>query len=242
MFSIFIIIVIISLTQGQLTETIIRQNRPLPSNLFDEIILDGTFDVFLNQSNGISPPTVELETTVSVLEHIIVEIIDNHILSIYIKHPIVIHKNINVYIQFHSPLRRYTIKGTGNTLTDDNGISNTRHEKFILDNRGTADVTMHLNVYELEVYSSGTGNSRFWGQVREQAVFEIKGVGDVDAMNLLTKQVKVNSSGVNTIRVAATYDVQIIVTGVSIVYYQLPSGKKPSKEISIGLGQIIPVS
>ncbi|CAF0765054.1 unnamed protein product [Adineta steineri] len=240
--SIFIIIVSITLIQCEWNETIVRQYRPLPSYFFDEIVIDGAFDIYLSQSNGVSLPTVELETTVTAQRHILIEILDNHILSIHFKRPFVVHKNINAYIQFHSPLRRYTIKGTGNTITDDHGISNTGNDKFILENRGTANVAMHLNVYELEVYLSGTGNSRFWGQVREQALFETKGVGDVNAMNLLAKQVKVHSSGVSTVRVAATDDAQIEVTGVSTVYYRLLSGKKPSKEISTGLGQIISIS
>jgi hypothetical protein len=215
--------------------------HPLSSYFFDEIIVDGAFDVFLSQLSDFSIPTVELETTVTAHKYIIVEILDNHILSIHIKRPLIVHKNINVYIRFNSPLKRYIIKGTGNTITDDNGISNTGNEKFVLENRGTANVAIQLNVDEFEVYLSGTGNSRFWGIVREQALIETKGVGDINALNLLTKQVKVNSAGVSTVRVSATDDVQIEVTGVSTVYYRLSNGKKPSKEITAGLGQIIPV-
>jgi hypothetical protein len=240
LFSIFIILVTISLTEGQWNETVVRQIRPLSPSFFDEIIVDGAFDMYLSQSNRFSLPNVELETTVNAQKHIMVEVLDGHILSIYIKGPLVVHKNINVYIRFNSPLRRYTIKGTGNTITDENGISN--NDKFILDNRGTANVAMQLNVNEFEIYLSGTGNSRFWGQVREQMVLETKGVGDVNAIYLLAKKVKVNSSGVSNVRVAATDDIQIEVTGVSTVYYRLLSGKKPSKVISTGLGQIIPVS
>ena len=239
--SLLLIVVITSLTHARWNQTVIRQKHPLSSNFFDEIIVDGAFDVFLSQFDKISTPTIEIETTVSAQQHIGVEILDEHILFIHIKGPLVIHKNIYAYIQFNSPLRRYTIKGTGNTMTDDNGISNTDNEKFVLDNRGTANVAMQLDVNQLEVYLSGTGNSRFWGYAREQATFETKGVGDVNAMNLITKKAIINSNGVSTVRVAATDDVQIEVTGVSTVYYRLPNGKKPSKEISTGLGQIIRV-
>ncbi|CAF2530357.1 unnamed protein product [Rotaria sp. Silwood2] len=241
LFYIFIIIATISFTQGRLNETIIRQNRPLSPAFFNEIIVDGAFDISLSQLNGMSTPTVEIEIAAYAQKHIIVEILDKHILSIRVKGGLVIHKNINAYVRFNSPLQRYTIKGTGNTKTDDNGITNTGDEKFVLDNRGTANVAIQLNVNEFEFYLSGTGNSRFWGQVREEATFETKGVGDVNAMNLLTKQVKVNSAGVSTVRVAATDDAQIEVTGVSSIYYRLPAEKKPSKEISTGLGQIIRV-
>ena len=242
LFSIFLLFVTASLTVGQINETVIRQIRPLSSFFFDEIIVDGSFDVFLSESNRIPIPTVELETTVHIQNHIIVEILDGHILSLHVKTPVVIHKNINVYIHFNPPLRRYTIKGTGNTVTDENGISNRGDEKFILENRGTANVAMQLNVHEFEVYLSGTGNSRFWGQVRDQLILDTRGVGDVNAINLLAKKVKVNSAGVSTVRVAATDDIQIEVTGVSTVYYRLTNGKKPSRTVTTGLGQIIPFS
>lgn len=240
---IIIIVIYFTLAQGQSNNTVIRQTRPLTSSSFDEIIIDGAFDIFLSQtSNKTSTPIVEIETTVDVQDHVIVEIINNHILSLNIKGSLMFDKNIYAYIRFNSPLRRYTIRGTGNTITDDNGISNEGNDTFILDHRGVANVAIRLNVNEFEVYFTGTGNSRFWGQVRQETTFDAKGVGDINALNLVTKQAKVRAMGVSIIRVAATDDVQIEVTGVSSVYYRLPSGKKPSKAISTGLGKIVPIS
>ncbi|CAF2569439.1 unnamed protein product [Rotaria sp. Silwood2] len=240
---IVIIVVYFSLVQGQINDTVVRQTRPLSSSSFDEIMIDGAFDVFLSQaSNGISTPTVEIETNADIQNRVIVEIINNHILSIHIKGPFMVDKNIYAYIRFNSPLRRYIVKGTGNTITDDNGISNDDKDTFVLDHRGVANVAIRLNVNNFQVYFTGTGNSRFWGQVRQQATFDAKGVGDINALNLSTKQAKVKAMGVSIVRVAATDDVQIEVTGVSSVYYRLPSGKKPSKAISTGLGKIVPIS
>jgi len=240
---IVIIVIYFTLTQGQSNNTVIRQIRPLSSSSFDEIIVDGAFDIFLSQtSNKTSIPIVEIETTVDAQDHVIVEILNNHILSLHIKGPLMFDKNIYAYIRFNSPLHRYTIKGTGNTITDDNGISNEGNDTFILDHRGVANVAIRLNVQEFEVYFTGTGNSRFWGQVRQQTIFDAKGVGDINALNLSTKQVKVRAMGVSIIRVSATDDVQIEVTGISSVYYRLPLGKKPSKAISTGLGKIVPIS
>ncbi|CAF0908675.1 unnamed protein product [Adineta steineri] len=243
LFGISIIIIYFSLANSLSNSTVNRQIRPLTSFSFDEIMVDGAFDVYLTQTlNGTSNPTVEIETNPDIQEHIIVEIIENHILSIHIKGPLMINDNIYAYIRFPSPLRRYTIKGTGNTQTDDNGISNQAIDTFILDNRGVANVAMRLNVTKFEVYFTGTGNSRFWGQVRQDALFDAKGVGDINALNLLTKTAHVQSMGVSIVRVSATDDIQIEVTGVSNVYYRLPAGKKPSKAISTGLGKIVPIS
>jgi hypothetical protein len=243
LFCISIIVISFSLTQGQLNNTVIRQTHPLSSSSFDEIMVNGAFDIFLSQSsNANSTPTVEIETTVDAQNYVIVQIVNKHILSIYINDSLIIDRNIYAFIRFNSPLRRYTIKGTGNTITDDNGISNQGNDTFVLDHRGTANVAIRLDVNELKVYLTGTGNSRFWGQVREQALFDAKGLGDVNAFDLLTKQVKVLATGVSLVRVAATDDVQIEVIGLSNVFYRLPVGKKPSKTVSIGLGKIVSIS
>lgn len=230
------------LAECRLNNTIIRQIRPLSSSSFDEIIVNGAFDIYLSQiSNNISMPIVEIETTVDTQNYVIVEIVNDHILSFHINNSLMIDKNIYAYIRFNSPLRRYTIKGTGNTMTDDNGILNQGNDTFILDNRGVANVAIRLNVNNFEVYFTGTGNSRFSGQVRQQTTFDAKGVGDINALNLAAKQVNVRATGVSIIRVTATDDVLIEVTGISSVYYRLPPGKKPSKAISSGLGKIVPI-
>ena len=75
-----------------------------------------------------------------------------------------------------------------------------------------------------------------------KSTFDAKGVGDINALGLITKQAKVRAMGVSIIRVSATDDVQIEVTGVSSVYYQLPKGKKPSIAVATGLGKIVPMS
>lgn len=245
LFIVFILVGLITCVEchwNERNETVLRLNRPLSSSFFDEILIDGAFDVFLSQSLEPTNPTVELETTVYAQKQIIVEIIDNHILSIHSKTPLIVHRNIHAYIRFNAPLRRYTIKGTGNTITDENGIFMTSDDKFTLDNRGTANVAIQFDVYQLEILLSGTGNSRFWGQVRDEMSLETRGVGDVNAVNLLAKKVSVYSAGVSTVRIAATDDVQIEVTGVSTIYYRLLSGKRPTKTISTGLGQILPLA
>ena len=237
-FSLVLVVVCLHSIEGQLNESVVRQTRSLLST-FDEILIDGAFDVFLSQvTNGSFTPTVEVETNGDVQAGVIVDIVDRHILSIYIKGPMDVQSNVYLYIRFVPPLRRYTIEGTGNTITDDQGISNEGTEKFVVDNRGTTNLALRLNVSEFEVHFTGTGNSRFSGQVRGQTTFDAKGVGDIQALDLLSKQVKVISTGVCIVRVMATDDVHIEVTGISHVYYRLTQGKTPTRTISTGLGQI----
>ena len=241
MLSLFIIaLVALFSAEAQLNYTVVRQNRPLSSS-FDEILVDGLFDILLQQSETPSPPVVEVETVAYAQPQIISEVLENHRLSLRTQGPLILTHNVKVTIRFSTPLRRYTIKGTGNTVTEDPGLFNHGSEKFVFDNRGTANVAMRLNFHAFEADISGTGNSRFWGQIRDRAIFEAKGVGDINALNLVTKEVNVISTGVSTVRVAATDDARIRVTGVSNVYYRLPAGKRPSEAIATGLGQIISV-
>jgi hypothetical protein len=56
-------------------------------------------------------------------------------------------------------LPQYTIKETDNTITDENGLSIAGNDNFILNNRGTANVTLQLDFEELEASLSDTGNT-----------------------------------------------------------------------------------
>ena len=237
-FGLVLAVVCLCSIDGQLNDSVVRQTRSLLST-FDEILIDGAFDVFLSQViNTSSTPTVEVETSVDVQAGVIVDIVDSHILSIYIKGPMDMQNNVYLYIRFVSPLRRYTIQGTGNTITDDQGIINEGTEKFVIDNRGTTNLAIRLNVSDFEVHFTGTGNSRFSGQVRRQTTFDAQGVGDIQALDLISHQVKVISTGVCIVRVMAIEDIHIEVTGISHVYYRLTQGKTPTRTISTGLGQI----
>ena len=240
--SIVFVIVGVSLIQGQVTDPVISQPYPFSPSSFDEIVLDGPFDVLLQQVDTSVAPEVKVETLTSVLKQVVVEIVENHILLLRIQNSLVLQKNIGVTIKFNSPLHRYTVRGTGSAVTDERGIVNNATEKFVLINQGTANLALRLDVYQMEAYFSGTGNTRLWGQVRDQALISAKGVGEINALNLTTKIINVLSSGVSTVRVSATEDALIEVTGISSVYYRLPAGIVPSKAVSFGLGQIIPLA
>lgn len=240
---VLIIISICGLINGEYNESIIRETRPLSSFSFDEIIIDGVFDIYLSSTmNKSVNPTVEIETRIDIQKQILVEIVSNHILHIHTNGSFQTDKNIYVYIRFVSPLRRYTVKGVGNTISDDNGILNLNDELFVVEHHGVGNVALGLNVQQFEYHFIGTGNSRFWGEVRQRTQLNIKGVGDVNTLNLTTKVAQIFASGIGITRVNATEDLEIEVKGLSSVYYQLPSGKSPSKSISTGLGRIVRMS
>ena len=237
-----LIVVICQLTSGQLNGNLVRTNRPLSSS-FNEIVVDGPFDVFLSSTTMTNPnPMVEVESVSELQSRIIVEIVENHVLSVRIIGVNQIVTKLNIYIHHPLSLRRYTFVGAGNTVTDGNGISNEDNQVFVVDHRGTGNIRMQLNVFNLQYDFSGTGDSLLSGQVRQQAVFNAKGTGEINALNLSSRTASVFATGVGDVQITAIEDLQIESTGISNVKYRLPQGRRPSKVVSTGLGQIIPLA
>ena len=173
------------LVASQFYQSIVRETRTLSSISFDEIHIDGSFDIFLTQcKSNQSSPTVEVETAIDHQRFIVVQINENHILSIYINGSLQTEKNIYVYVRFPLPLRRLTIEGLSNLITDDSGIDNPGPEKLVVIHRGSTTVALRVNISDFEFYCSGTGNSRFSGEVRAQAKFQTEDINDIQAFHL----------------------------------------------------------
>ena len=222
----------------QSDEASVRQNRPLSSTKFDNITIDGNFDVFLTQTNGQSAPSVEIEAPPSVQSKIIVEIRDGSTLSVHTEGQFTTNSKINVYIKFPSPLRRYAVTGTGKTVTDAAGISNSDKDVFSVNIGGSVSLEMKVDVFQLDIIASGTASAQFSGQARELLNIHSNGVNKIDTLNLQTKIAKVSVTGLSEVRVAASEDADLETLGIGTIYYRLPAGKHPSRMSSIGIGKI----
>lgn len=229
---------------GQLNEEIIRQTRPLSSSFFDEIILDGVFDVFLSQSNMNvdQSSSVDVETTAAAQLQVAVEISDGHILSINVQGVLSVPQNIRVFIQFSGPLRRYIFRGAGATFSNLNGITNPIDAPLILEKSGTANIALVLYVNNLQALITGTGQIHFTGRVGEQSTFNIEGINEVDASKLISTRIIAEVHGTSTLRVVATEDIQINTSGLSKVFYQLQSQREPTRITSNGLATVMRLS
>jgi hypothetical protein len=242
MFSSLIAVVVFTfaLAHVQADDAMVRQMRPLSSTDFDEIIINGALDVHLTQLTGDDKKTstVEVETTNDIHDHIVVEIKDKHILSIASKGAYTTKQMPKIYIQFSQALRRYAVKGAGETSTEGKGLFNDGEDKFLVEKEGASTVSLKIDVNEFELLMSGAGSVELSGKVRQQSKYRVKGAGEVDASKLLSTRATIKIDGAATLRVAATDDIDIKSTGVSKVYYQLPEDKKPSKLVAQGLSKI----
>ena len=229
---------------GQLDGSMSRQARPLSSH-FDEITIEGNFNVFLTQISGM-PTTgqnqaqlpLEVEATAEVHPHIIVDIIDGHILSIRIQGVTHVQQPSRLFIRYMGPLRRYSVSGSGHTITDSNGINNPPNEKLIFQQQGASSSNLLMNIYALEADIQGTGHTQFVGQVMEQATYQVQGTREVDASKLMCKRAIVDVQGTSTMTMTAIEDVAIVAGGVSKVFYQLPPMRQPSRSSSTGQATI----
>lgn len=236
---VFYVLLLCDRSESDLFDETVREKRQLSSSTFDEILLDGAFDAFLSQSNTSNfIAFVEIETLQTIQRQVIVEILDQHILSIHINGSVKTESNIYLHICYFSPIRQITVEGRVNILTDDQGIFNAADDALVLEHRGSANIALKLNVNDFEYRLIGTGNSRFHGQIRREAKFLTKGIGDIHAYDLATKRTSIFATGMNIIRVTALEDIQIEVNGATYVYYRLPFGIQPSKTIATGLGTI----
>ena len=79
------------------------------------------------------------------------------------------------------------------------------------------------------------GRVKLCGRVHNEATLKSLGVGDVDCRRLLTKKMRVISSGIGNIYVVATDEINITLSGIGTVYYSGPL----KGEVKTGLGNIM---
>lgn len=242
MFCWILLVVIASVVANgeETNNTLVREMRPLSSRSFDEVVVQGAFDVALLQlpTDANQTSSVEIETTAETQRHLLVEVLDGHILSIGVTGVFVINANPRVYIQFTGPLRRYTVSGSGRTLTGNMTIFNPKMEKLVLNKKGASIMVLNLEVHDFHGELAGVGLVQLAGRVREQAVFDISGSIEVDAMNLICQRSQIQVSGNSLLSVTAIDDIEIETSGMSQVFYQLRTERQPSKVMVTGMATI----
>lgn len=218
----------------------IRKTRPLSITNFDEIKINGMFDIFLTPlaEHEKANVSVEIETTSEGHNVIFAEIEEGHILSIGVRGILLNTPNSRVYIRFFTPLRRYYVAGMTQTLMEDNAIVNLKNETFILEQEGTANMMMKFNVENFKGLIRGIGTMKFEGEVRQELTLEVNGAPMINAEKLIAKRTIVNTAGTAGVRVMATEDVQITALGMANIMYKLPEGKEPSRIQSFGMSAI----
>ncbi|CAF1181494.1 unnamed protein product [Didymodactylos carnosus] len=214
------------------SDNIVRQLHPIGNSQFNEIIVNGVFNVQLIQSE--SETSVEIEASKDVQNHFVVDIQNTSILSIRMIPNYSFSSKIIVYIKFKD-LKQYNMENMVGNTNSTNEIK--QNQKFILYSKGTGNVNLKLNVPLFEAHVYTTGQHILNGQVQNEATIVYRGVGDIDALNLVTKKMNVNANGVGNIRIMATDEINIDVSGVTTVFYKGPLNNQKK----YGLGRVVPL-
>lgn len=190
---------------------IVEKNYPVQA--FDEIKIDGVFNVHLTQGNTES---VRLSIDDNLLPYIIVKNEGNQLVVKWDKDK---HNSINnvksdLYITFKNidELNLNTVGklNTTNTLT---------LKAFKIDVNSVGETNLNLNCQNLEIDHNGVGSVVLEGHAGH-ADIECSGVGGLKAFDLTVDFLNLKCSGVGGAEVTAEKEISVSASGVGGVRYQ----------------------
>jgi hypothetical protein len=185
---------------------VIKEIRQAKS--FNQINIDGIFNIYLSQGEK---EAIEVEADDNLLEYVKTDI-NNSVLSIDFTYSKGIEKSteLNIYITV-TDINQLELEGIGNVscLTD-----------------------LHLN--KLKLINSGIGSINLKGKASEVYI-KNSGIGKIKATEFEVAYLKVKASGVGSVRVNATKEISVNLSGVGNVYY---TGEPKLKDINMsGIGK-----
>lgn len=122
-------------------------------------------------------------------------------------------------------LKRIRNRGTGNIRSE----FTLKGKTLSIDNGGTGDVKMDLELGKFEYSGSGTGDAYFEGST---SLCRIKksGTGEVKALGLKTEELQCNSSGTGDIEITVTETLHVDASGTGDIRYK---GDPELEEVSL---------
>jgi hypothetical protein len=185
---------------------VIKEIREAES--FNQINIDGIFNIHLSQGEK---EAIEVEADDNLLKYVKTDI-RNGVLSIDFTYSKGIQKStkLNIYI----------------TLTDINQLE--------LGGIGNVSCLTDLHLNKLKLINSGIGAINLKGKASE-VYMKNSGIGKIKATEFEVAYLKVKASGIGTVRVNATKELSVSLSGVGSVFY---SGEPELKDINIsGIGK-----
>ena len=128
-------------------------------------------------------------------------------------------------------LKELKYDGVGNVKT--NGIFKVDQVRLI--GTGVGNLELDLDAQQIDADFDMVGNINLQGKAN-RAFFTNNGVGNLDASNLIVKDMEINSSGIGKVEIHCTGDLSLVVDGIGKVSY---AGNPTliKKEVS-GIGKV----
>lgn len=185
---------------------VIKEIRQAKS--FNQINIDGIFSIYLSQGEK---EGIEVEADDNLLEYVKTDI-RNGVLSIDFTYSKGIQKSTKLNIHI--------------TIRDISQLQ--------LDGIGSVSCLTELNLSKLNIINSGIGSIKLKGTASEVTI-KNSGVGSIKASDFEVEYLIVNTTGVGNVKVNATKELSVDLSGVGNVYYK---GNPTLKNINIdGIGK-----
>jgi len=195
---------------------------------FNSINIDGVFNVYLTQGNEVG---LSVETNIEQEEYVISEVREN---TLYLK--MKDDKDfgnidpIKIYVQVVD-LKSLNTKGVG-TVSCKKPL---KLDQFNVICEGVGAFDLKISANKLIVNSKTVGAIVLAGKVNEVNITH-KGVGILQAFDLLAQNLKLSSEGIGAAEVFASESIEINANGIGSVQYK---GNPKSKKInSEGIGKV----
>lgn len=203
---------------------IITENRELAE--FDEIEIAGQATVFIEQ--GVKP-SVKIK-----IDSNLVQFIKTNVSGMKLE--IEEGKCIEELTEFEvhivtANLSRLEVGGSVK-LKGENTI---KAEKMLIKTKGAAEVSLSLDVDDLETITKGSGEVKLLGRAMQFEV-ELEGAGSLDAFRMLAKEVDASVTGAGTCKINVSEKFDGDVSGSGKLYYK-GNPKKVKTDVS-GSGTI----
>ncbi len=196
----------ISLASNYIVEKIEKDLAP-----FEKVILNGNFNVTLIQGEGEHIIVAGKKQSLAELEvlqrgrTVIVQPIDKHRVKAVKK------VEITLYLKTISKLELNGISGLVCATP-------LRSDHLRLDCNGIRDLELHLEIGALDAVFNGIGTAYLYGRA-EEASIEYTGIGNLEAFDLVTERLNLESTGIGRVEVHAVAELSVVASGIGSVRY-----------------------
>lgn len=210
------------------TSTTIQEKKSLSE--VTRIHIDGVFNLMLIQSDQES---IEVEGDEELIKKLLIDQ-DGDLLTLSMEEDIednfFTKEELRITLSLKD-LKELKYDGVGNVKT--NGIFKVDQVRLI--GTGVGNLELDLDAQQIDADFDMVGNINLQGK-SNRAFFTNNGVGNLDASNLIVKDMEINSSGIGKVEIHCNGDLSLVVDGIGSVSY---SGhpRVLKKEVS-GIGKV----
>jgi hypothetical protein len=180
---------------------------------FKEVAMKGSFDLYLSQGDEASLEVSGDESLVSLVE----VSQEGDVLTIFLKRPNTefnLTEDLKVSLTVHQ-LEKIAFEGVGQ-------IKSTQElalKDFKIEGNGVGNVLLELDASQVEAALNIVGKVELLGKT-DRLVLKNDGIGAIDASRLISRDCKVESSGIGAVSMHCTGELSLEMSGIGSVTYK----------------------